>query len=97
MAQQRRKHVPQRSCVACREKFDKRDLTRLVRTAEAGVVIDRSGKQAGRGAYLCNRRACWEKALHSNLLDRALKMKVSAGEKERLAAFQPEARNEDYV
>lgn len=97
MAQQRRKHVPQRTCVACREEFDKRELTRLVRSAEAGVVVDKSGKRAGRGAYLCNRPACWEKVLHSNLLDRALKTKVSAAEKEIVATFRPQARNEDYV
>jgi hypothetical protein len=85
----RRKHVPQRTCVACREKDSKRQLVRIVRTADAGVVIDLTGKRPGRGAYLCDQPACWDKALHSNLLDQALKTKVTAEEKAALAAHQP--------
>lgn len=97
MAKERRKRVAQRTCVACREKFDKRDLTRLVCSAETGLTIDPSGKQAGRGAYLCARPACWDKALSSNLLDRALKTKLSVAEKKALSAFRPQAKTEDYV
>ena len=48
----RPKHVPQRTCIACRKVAGKRGLVRLVRTAEGNVEVDPSGKQAGRGAYL---------------------------------------------
>ena len=81
----RPKHVPQRTCVACRAVLSKRGLVRLVRTAE-GVVLDPTGKRAGRGAYLHDKRSCWEQALKNNLLERALKTTLSDAERERLRA-----------
>ena len=63
---QRVKHVPQRTCVGCREILPKRTLIRLVRTPE-GVQVDPTGKSAGRGAYLHDRRECWERALKGAL------------------------------
>ena len=81
----RPKHVPQRTCVACRAVLSKRRLVRLVRTAE-GVVLDTTGKRAGRGAYLHDKRSCWEQALKNNLLERALKTTLSDEERERLRA-----------
>ena len=85
----RRKHVPQRTCVTCRQVRNKRDLVRIVRTADAGVVVDPTGKRAGRGAYLCRARACWETALapRSRLLDHALKTTLSDAERAALRAF----------
>ncbi len=79
----RRKHVPQRSCVACRQKFDKRDLTRLVYTVE-GLQIDPKGKQNGRGAYLCSSAGCWKRAHQSNILERALRVSLTQADKQRL-------------
>ena len=87
--QPRQKHSPQRSCVVCRQKMDKRRLTRLVRTAEGSVVIDLTGKKNGRGAYLCDQPACWDKALNSNVLNQALKTNISEAEKAEIAAQQP--------
>jgi predicted RNA-binding protein YlxR (DUF448 family) len=82
--QQRPKHIPQRTCVACRKKIDKRHLTRLVNTAEEGLIIDPSGKRNGRGTYLCDDPTCWEKAIKTRLLDQALRAQISQAEKERL-------------
>lgn len=79
------RHVPQRTCVACREVLNKRSLIRLVRTSE-GVEIDPTGKKAGRGAYLHDKRSCWEKALKGDLLERALKTTLHNNERERLRA-----------
>jgi uncharacterized protein len=70
--QRRPRHVPQRTCVACREKEAKRAFVRIVRTPEKLVEIDQTGKKNGRGAYLCTRRSCWDKAVTGNVLDRAL-------------------------
>lgn len=81
----RKKHVPQRLCIACRQKRDKRELTRLVRT-ESGVVVDPTGKQNGRGAYVCDQQECWDKITKSQLLDKALKIKISANEKSMIAS-----------
>jgi len=60
------KHVPQRTCVGCRQVLSKRQLIRIVRNSE-GVVIDHSGKLPGRGAYLHDQKSCWVKALKGSL------------------------------
>jgi predicted RNA-binding protein YlxR (DUF448 family) len=70
----RRKQIPQRTCVGCREVSGKRQLIRLVRTCEGGVEIDETGKRSGRGAYLCRRRSCWETALQRKHLEHALRL-----------------------
>jgi predicted RNA-binding protein YlxR (DUF448 family) len=67
--------------VICRSVHDKRDLVRLVRTPEGLLVIDKTGKQNGRGAYLCRQQSCWEAALKGRQLAKALKMEI--GERER--------------
>lgn len=64
------KHIPQRTCVGCREVLSKRELMRVVRTDD-GVLYDASGKANGRGAYIHDQRECWEKAL-SGSLEKAL-------------------------
>ncbi|MGI8405156.1 MAG: RNase P modulator RnpM [Thermomicrobiales bacterium] len=73
----RPRHVPQRTCIACREHDAKRSLTRIVRTPEGDVQIDPTGKRNGRGAYLCDRPTCWERALTTPLLARALNTELS--------------------
>ncbi len=72
----RPKHVPQRMCVACREHDVKRGLYRIVRTPEGTVEPDPTGRRNGRGAYLCGRAACWEKALATGMLARALNVSI---------------------
>ena len=79
------KHIPQRTCVGCRTVLAKRQLVRIVRTAD-GVLIDPTGKRAGRGAYLHDRRSCWEAGLQGSLA-RALKVELTAADRERLEAF----------
>lgn len=86
----RHKHIPQRTCAACRKKVDKRQLTRLVYSAEDGLVVDSSGKRNGRGTYLCNDPACWEKAVKTNLLDQALRAKIGPAEKQLLVEYRRE-------
>ena len=70
------KRHPQRTCVVCREKKDKRALTRLVLT-DTGLQIDESGKMRGRGAYLCDNPDCWERAVSSSVLAKALRAELS--------------------
>jgi hypothetical protein len=62
----------------------KRQLMRLVRT-EQGVLLDPTGKRAGRGAYVHERRSCWEAALGGSLAG-ALKVELTAADRERLQA-----------
>lgn len=68
-----KRHIPERTCVACRVKRPKRELLRVVRTPEGTVVVDETGKANGRGAYLCRQRSCWERALSRHILDHALR------------------------
>ncbi len=74
----RRKHVPYRTCVACRTTRPKRELIRIVRTPEGKTMVDERGKQNGRGAYLCAQRACWTAALERRRLDRALGIELDS-------------------
>ncbi|MEP7290460.1 MAG: YlxR family protein [Chloroflexota bacterium] len=70
-------------CAVCRDKAGKRTLTRVVRT-EAGLQVDPSGKMNGRGAYLCERESCWETAVKTDLLAKALRMPLTETDRERL-------------
>ena len=82
---QRVKHIPQRTCIGCRTVMAKRQLVRIVRTAD-GVLVDPTGKLAGRGAYLHDRRSCWESGLAGSLAH-ALKTELTADDRGRLEAF----------
>ena len=97
----RPKHVPQRMCISCRQHDAKRGLIRIVRTPEGTVEIDPTGRRNGRGAYLCHQRACWEKAISSGHLGRALKVDINAETVDTLRRhaatlqpLEPEAANE---
>lgn len=72
----RPRRVPLRTCIACRRNEGKRAFTRLVRDAEGRVQVDLSGKKAGRGAYLCARRSCWEAAFKRRMIGRALRVEA---------------------
>jgi predicted RNA-binding protein YlxR (DUF448 family) len=74
----RRKHIPQRTCVACRTARPKRELVRIVRVPEGTVMVDETGKRSGRGAYLCCQSDCWEKALTRRQLEQALKVTLTS-------------------
>ena len=70
------KKIPQRQCMGCRERRDKRDLIRVVRRTDGTVSLDFSGKMAGRGAYLCPKAECLKKAQKSRALDRSLEVTI---------------------
>ena len=78
------KHVPQRTCVACREVKSKRELVRVVRTPDGNIELDSTGKKNGRGAYVCPTRDCWEKALAGKQLERTLRSNISEKNREEL-------------
>ncbi|MDR1713753.1 MAG: YlxR family protein [Coriobacteriales bacterium] len=80
------KKTPQRSCVACRQTADKRALLRFVRGADGQVHLDPTGRAAGRGAYLCADAACMAKASKSHLLDRALRVRLTEQDYQKLGS-----------
>lgn len=67
--------IPMRTCVVTREKLPKKELIRVVRTAD-GVIVDPTGKVNGRGAYLKIDKAVFEKAKQSKVLDKILEVEV---------------------
>ncbi len=82
------KQRPQRSCVVCRAKKDKRVLTRLV-FAQGKLQVDESGKMNGRGAYLCADANCWSKAGTRPILSKALRRELSEGDCDYLRQMTP--------
>ena len=79
------KKIPQRQCMGCRERKQKRELIRVVRSPEGKVGLDFSGKAAGRGAYLCPNPECLKKAMKSKALDRSLDTPIPQEVYDRLA------------
>jgi predicted RNA-binding protein YlxR (DUF448 family) len=73
----RRRHNPQRTCIACRTVKDKRELVRIVRAPENQIILDRTGKANGRGVYLCNTPACLKQGLTKERLSHTLKCEVT--------------------
>lgn len=80
------KHIPQRTCIACRKTGPKREMVRLV-SLPGGVEIDLTGKKSGRGAYLCQVRTCWENALSAGRLEYALHTEIKPEDKEKLVNY----------
>lgn len=72
--QERKK--PKRQCIGCRESREKQELIRIVKTPEGAIVIDRTGRKNGRGAYLCDKEECLKKAVKGNALSRSFRMKI---------------------
>lgn len=82
---QRVKHIPQRTCVGCRNVLSKRQMVRIVRTSE-GIRIDPTGKLAGRGAYLHDQRDCWVRGM-KGALAHALKAELTAEDRAQIENF----------
>ena len=74
----RKKHVPQRTCIICRNVKAKRELIRIVKTPSQTLILDETGKAPGRGAYLCKDGLCrQDKAISRGVVSRALKVAIS--------------------
>jgi predicted RNA-binding protein YlxR (DUF448 family) len=71
------KKIPQRTCIGCGMKKDKKELVRIVRTPEGTLQLDLTGRMNGRGAYVCRDAACLDKALKRKALQRSLKEEIS--------------------
>ena len=70
------KKLPMRQCVGCGEMKPKKELIRVLKTAENEIIIDKTGKKNGRGAYICSSRECLEKSIKNHGLERSFKMKI---------------------
>ena len=70
------KKIPIRTCIACREEKEKREMLRIVKNAAGEIFLDFSGKASGRGAYICNAEACVKKLKKQRLLNKAFSCNV---------------------
>ena len=86
------KKIPQRQCMGCRERKEKREMIRVVRTTEGDVRLDFSGKLNGRGAYICPNPECLQKARKSKSLDSSLEVPIPEEVYARLAAEMEASR-----
>lgn len=72
----KQRKIPMRTCVVTKEKCEKKDLIRIVRTPESEVKIDLNGKMNGRGAYLKKDLSVFEKAQKTKILDKILEVEI---------------------
>ncbi|PKB83080.1 MAG: hypothetical protein BZY88_03165 [SAR202 cluster bacterium Io17-Chloro-G9] len=80
----KRRHIPERTCVACGKKMPKPDLVRIVRTPQGELQVDTAGKSPGRGAYLCRDSDCWQKSVRKGGLERSLGATLAPIDHQRL-------------
>jgi predicted RNA-binding protein YlxR (DUF448 family) len=83
-----KRHIPQRTCVACRRTMPKRELNRVVRTTDGNVRFDPSGRMPGRGAYICPE--CLKDGLKTRALEHTLKTTLTRSDVEQLERFAAE-------
>lgn len=81
------KHIPQRTCVACRQVKAKRWLIRLVALPDGDIDIGTDSRKAGRGAYVCPTLKCWQTGLAAGKLEYALRTSLTQENRERLTQF----------
>ena len=71
------KKQPQRTCMGCNSKKDKKEFIRIVKNKDNEISIDRTGKKEGRGAYICDDITCLEKLIKSKRLEKVFDIKIS--------------------
>ena len=71
------KKIPLRRCLGCFESKPKNELCRVVKTADGEIILDKTGKKNGRGAYICCNRECLEKAIKAKRLEKEFDVKIS--------------------
>ena len=70
------KKMPQRTCMGCNTKKDKKDFIRIVKNKDGEISIDKTGRMPGRGAYLCDNIECLEKAIKTKRIDKIFETKI---------------------
>jgi len=71
------KKIPIRTCIGCNEGKPKKELIRIVKTAEGEVSVDTTGRKNGRGAYICPDISCLDKAIKTKRLSRTFEMPIA--------------------
>jgi predicted RNA-binding protein YlxR (DUF448 family) len=87
--------IPLRKCISCQEMLIKKKLIRIVRTPDAQILLDLTGKKPGRGAYICGKLDCFHRIRKSKQLDRSLNTNVSPEIYEQLAQQLASVRHDE--
>jgi predicted RNA-binding protein YlxR (DUF448 family) len=89
------KKAPQRTCVACGTTRDQAQLIRIAQGTDERLSIGNSGREHGRGAYICPSRQCWEKALKGTRLEHALRAKLTNENRAALLQYSSTLKESD--
>ena len=92
----KRKKIPLRMCVGCREMKEKKSLIRIVRSPEGEVSLDPVGKKPGRGAYVCREGECLARALKQRQIERQLQVTLTQEVTEALTRELVSIRGQDH-
>ena len=79
------KKIPMRQCIGCGEMKAKKEMIRVIKTAEGAIMLDATGRKNGRGAYICPNSECLQKAVKNKGLERSFKMPIPKDVYEMLA------------
>lgn len=89
------KKIPIRMCTGCRESKQKKELVRVVKSADGEISVDLTGKKSGRGAYICRDEKCLAKARKTRCFERAFGCEISGDIYDRLRAEIEESGEDD--
>lgn len=70
------KKLPERTCIGCNLKKDKKDLIRIVKNKDGEIKVDLERKLDGRGTYICKNEECLNKAIKNKKLSKSLDIKL---------------------
>lgn len=89
------KKTPLRMCIACREMKDKKQMLRIVKSADGEIGLDFGGKKNGRGAYICDNPSCIQKCVKGKLIHKAFSCSVSDEIYEKIAEEYARAKGQN--
>jgi uncharacterized protein len=92
--------APERQCIGCGCRAPQGELIRLTldrSTAPPRVVVARGKDRSGRGAYLCKRQLCLDRALHRKAFQRAFRTTVVVDENDITVAITRGAPPDDKM
>lgn len=84
----KQRKVPQRKCIVCGENKEKKDLIRIVKNKQEGIILDPTGKKNGRGAYICKDEKCINGAKKKRKLEKVFKTEISDDLYEEIIAMK---------
>ena len=84
------KKIPLRSCVVCKEPKTKAELLRVVYNKMGECSIDTTGRAQGRGAYICRRVGCIDKAIKTRVFNKVFRADIPQTVYDELRSYRDE-------